>query len=210
MLSDAKKKEIAAKVARYSGISEQYVLENNLSVSFNQFWKELLRDKGFTVGRLDSRYLGIDAKAAGERPDYNAELTSWLHSFTPPINMYLREELKFKTDLKYFMFGSVHPWGNYEAELNVAEQLRQAMAINPYLKLLVQSGYYDGACDYFNAKYNMWQMDPSGKLKDRMYWKGYRSGHMMYLRKEDLKKGNDDIREFIKNSTPGAKVPAKF
>ncbi|MBK9510525.1 MAG: carboxypeptidase, partial [Cytophagaceae bacterium] len=75
---------------------------------------------------------------------------------------------------------------------------------------LVQSGYYDGACDYFNAKYNMWQMDPSGKLKDRMYWKGYRSGHMMYLRKEDLKKGNDDIREFIKNSTPGAKVPAKF
>lgn len=210
MLSDAKKKEIAAKVARYSGISEQYVLENNLSVGFNQFWKELLRDKGFTVGRLDSRYLGIDAKAAGERPDYNAELTSWLHSFTPPINMYLREELKFKTDLKYYMFGPVHPWGNYEAELNVAEQLRQAMAINPYLKLLVQSGYYDGACDYFNAKYNMWQMDPSGKLKDRMYWKGYRSGHMMYLRKEDLKKGNDDIREFIKNSTPGAKVPAKF
>jgi carboxypeptidase C (cathepsin A) len=46
---------------------------------------------------------------------------------------------------------------------------------------LVQSGYYDGACDYFNAKYNMWQMDPSGKLKDKMSWKGYRSGHMMYL-----------------------------
>jgi carboxypeptidase C (cathepsin A) len=53
---------------------------------------------------------------------------------------------------------------------------------------------YDGACDYFNAKYNLWQMDPSGKLKDRMSWKGYRSGHMMYLRKQDLETANDDIR----------------
>jgi carboxypeptidase C (cathepsin A) len=72
------------------------------------------------------------------------------------------------------------------------------LAQNPYLNVMVQSGYYDGACDYFNAKYNLWQMDPSGKLKDRMSWKGYRSGHMMYLRKQDLETANDDIRAFIK------------
>lgn len=73
------------------------------------------------------------------------------------------------------------------------------MATNPFLHLMVQSGYYDGACDYFNAKYNLWQMDPSGRLKDRMQWEGYRSGHMMYLRKEDLKTANDHLRAFIKN-----------
>ena len=76
--------------------------------------------------------------------------------------------------------------------------------------LCVQSGYYDGACDYFNAKYNMWQMDPSGKLKDRMTWKGYRSGHMMYLRKEDLASGNEDIRQFIKQSLPKPGQAAKY
>ena len=86
----------------------------------------------------------------------------------------------------------------------------QAMAQNPYLHLLVQSGYYDGACDYFNAQYNMWQMDPSGKLKVRMDWKGYRSGHMMYLRQEDLVTANDDIRNFIKKSTPKPNQPAKY
>ena len=84
------------------------------------------------------------------------------------------------------------------------------MAENPYLHVLIQSGYYDGACDYFNAKYSMWQLDPSGKMKDRLSWRGYRSGHMMYLRKEDLAKGNDDIREFIKQSTPKPGEPAKY
>ena len=207
-LDDAKRKAIAAKLARYTGVSEKEVLQNNLNMPLQYFWKELLRDEGYTVGRLDSRYKGIDRKDAGDRPDFNAELTSWLHSFTPAINMYLRNELNYKTDLKYYMFGPVNPWDRSNDQ--TGENLRQAMAQNPYLHLLVQSGYYDGACDYFNAQYNMWQMDPSGKLKERMYWKGYRSGHMMYLRKEDLKKGNDDIREFIKKSTPKSNQPAKY
>lgn len=202
------KKKIAAKMARYSGISEKVILQNNLDVSTNLFWKELLRDKGYTVGRLDSRYKGIDRADAGDGPDYNAELTSWLHSFTPAINMYIRNELNYKTDLKYNMFGPVNPWDN--TGNRTGENLRAAMAQNPYLHVLVQSGYYDGACDYFNAKYDLWQMDPSGKLKDRMSWEGYESGHMMYLRKPDLAKGNDHIREFIQKALPKPGVPAKF
>ncbi|MCX2482420.1 S10 family peptidase [Pedobacter sp. MR2016-24] len=207
-LSDAERKEIAAKMSLYAGISEKVILEHNLDVPENFFWKELLRDKGYTVGRLDSRYKGMDRQDAGEEPDYNAELTSWLHSFTPAINMYIRKELNYKTDLKYNMFGSVYPWDN--TKNRTAENLRQAMAQNPYLHLMVQSGYFDGACDYFNAKYNMWQMDPGGRLKERMSWKGYESGHMMYLRKNDLQTGNDDIRDFIIKSLPKSGVAAKF
>jgi carboxypeptidase C (cathepsin A) len=204
----AEKQKIAAKMAKYSGLSEKVILQNNLAISTNLFWKELLRDKGFTVGRLDSRYKGIDRADAGDGPDYNAELTSWLHSFTPAINMYIRNELNYKTDLKYNMFGPVNPWDRTGDQ--TGENLRSAMAQNPYLHVLVQSGYYDGACDYFNAKYNMWQMDPSGKLKDRMSWEGYESGHMMYLRKPDLKMGNDHIREFIEKAVPKFGTPAKF
>jgi len=191
-LSDEQKKQIAAKRSRYSGIAETVILQRNLNIEPAFFWKELLRDKGFTVGRLDSRYKGIDRQDAGERPDFNSELTSWLHAFTPAINMYLREELNFKTDLRYYMFGPVSPWDRTNDR--TGENLRQAMAQNPFLHLLVQSGYYDGACDYFNAKYNMWQMDPGGKLKSRMTWTGFRSGHMMYLRREDLATSNEQLR----------------
>lgn len=207
-LDPEKRKEIIKQVARYSGLKESVVAQHNLDISSSYFWKELLRDKGYTVGRLDSRYKGIDNKDVGSGPDYNAELTSWLHSFTPAINMYLREELKYKTDLKYNMFGPVHPWdrsGN-----KTGENLRDAMLSNPNLHLLVQSGYYDGACDYFNAKYNLWQMNAGGKLKDRMDWIGYRSGHMMYLRKQDIETSNDDLRKFIQKTMPREGQPAKF
>jgi carboxypeptidase C (cathepsin A) len=207
-IDEAKKKEIAAKVSRYSGLSEKTVLQHNLVVPVSYFWKDLLREKGLTIGRLDSRYLGIDRQQAGDSPDYNSELTSWLHSFTPAINYYLRDVLKYKTDLQYNMFGPVRPWDNSNDQ--TGENLRLAMAENPFLNVMIQSGYYDGATTYFDAKYSMWQLDPSGKMKDRLRFEGYRSGHMMYLRAEDLATSNEHIRDFIRKSTPGVGVPAKY
>ena len=207
-LDPQQRSAVAAKVARYSGLPEKVVLQHNLRVPVDAFWKELLRDQGYTIGRLDSRYLGFDKAQAGARVDYNAELTSWLHSFTPAINYYLRDVLGYKTDLEYSMFGDVHPWDNKDD--NTGENLRLAMAANPYLKLMVQSGYFDGATTYFDAKYTMWQLDPSGRMKDRMRFEGYRSGHMMYLRAEDLVKSTDDMRDFIAKSLPGSGVPARY
>ncbi|WP_166964374.1 S10 family peptidase [Yeosuana marina] len=207
-ISESEKQDVSKKMAYYSGLSQTAILQNNLNVSTSFFWKELLRDKtGETIGRLDSRYLGIDKTEAGDSPDFNPELTSWLHSFTPAINYYIRDYLKFKTDIKYNMFGDVHPWDNRND--TTRDRLRQAMAENPYLKVLIQSGYYDGATTYFGAKYTMHQIDPSGKMKDRFTFKGYRSGHMMYIRHDDLIKATNDLREFIKNSLSKGKA-AKY
>ena len=71
------------------------------------------------------------------------------------------------------------------------------MAQNPFLHTMVQSGFYDGATDYFTAKYVLWNLDPSGRLSDRLRFEGYESGHMMYLRSADLAQANQHIREFI-------------
>ena len=207
-LSDDERKNAAARISRYSGLSEKVVLEHNLRVPERFFWKELLRSEGYTIGRLDSRYLGMDKNDAGETPDYAAEIRSWQHSFTPAINHYFKNYLNYHTDLDYYIGGHTRPWdrsGN-----TTGDDLRQAMSQNPYLHVMVQSGYYDGATDYFNSKYNLWQMDPGGKLQDRMSWKGYRSGHMMYLRTEDLESANEHIREFIARSTPAAGFPARY
>ncbi|MAD11626.1 MAG: carboxypeptidase [Flavobacteriaceae bacterium] len=206
-IDNEEKNVIAQKMSDFIGISKNVILQQNLDLPTQYFWKELLRDEGRNIGRLDSRYLGIDRTDTGSRPDYSAELTSWLHSFTPAINHYIKNELKFKTDIKYNMFGPVRPWN--EENDNTRENLRQAMAQNPYLHVMTQSGYFDGATTYFAAKYSQWQMDPSGKLRDRFSFKGYRSGHMMYLRKEDLIKANDDLRDFIKKTTTNGK-PAKY
>jgi len=208
-LDEDRRREIARQVARYAGISETFVLDHNLAVPASAFWKELLREEGYTIGRLDSRYLGIDRKAAGEEYDYPPELTSWNHAFAPAINHYLREELGFETDLQYYLFGPVRPWEG-RGDHDVAEELRRAMAQNPFLKVMVQSGYYDGATDYFTAKYVLWNLDRSGRLTDRMRFEGYESGHMMYLRSVDLAQANQHIREFITASTPAEGEPASY
>jgi carboxypeptidase C (cathepsin A) len=209
MLDENERQEVAERVSYFSGIDQEEILNRNLSMSTSFFWKEILRDEEeLTVGRLDSRYRGQDRETAGNYYDYDPALSSWNHAFTPAINHYLRNELGYETDLQYWMFGPVSPW-NRDGN-DTGEQLQQAMSENPYLNVLVQSGYYDGGTPYFDAKYTIWNMDPSGKFQDRIQFEGYRSGHMMYLREEDLETSNQDIREFIRQSIPEEGVPAKY
>jgi carboxypeptidase C (cathepsin A) len=200
-LDSTERERIAREFARWAGVSPQWVLDHNLRPGVGQFRKELLRDRGLTVGRLDSRYKGVDRQNAGEGYDYDPALSAWNHAFAPAINDYLRNDLGFETDLQYFLFGPVGPW-NRQGD-DTGEDLRRAMSENPNLRLFVQSGYYDGGTDYFSAKYTMWNLDPRGALQDRMWFRGYRSGHMMYLRAEDLATSNQDIRDFIAWSLEG-------
>ena len=110
-ITETEKEAIAKQMSYYSGLSENVILQMNLDVPNRFFWKELLRDNtGETIGRLDSRYIGIDKVETGISPDYSAEFTSWLHSFTPAINYYIQNELDFKTDVKYNVFGNVGAW----------------------------------------------------------------------------------------------------
>jgi carboxypeptidase C (cathepsin A) len=207
-LSASEKDAMATKMARYSGLDKEVFLSNNLMVGTSLFWKELLRDEGMTVGRLDSRYKGFDRMEAGVRYDFDPALTSWNHAFAPAFNHYAKNVLGFETDLTYNLFGPVHPWDR--SNETTGYDLGQAMRQNPYLHLMVQSGYFDGGTDFFNAKYSLWHIDPNGKMADRISFKGYRSGHMMYLRAEDLATSNEDIRQFIQNSMVEEGIPAKY
>ena len=199
---------VASQAAQYSGLSAEVFEDHSLNVSTSFFWKDLLRDEDLTVGRLDSRYRGSDKQNAGERYDYDPAMSAWNHAFAPAINHYLREVLEYDTSLQYNVFGPVHPW-NRDGD-KTGENLRSAMAQNPNLYLFVQSGYFDGGTDYFNAKYTMWNLDPSGRLQDRMTWEGYESGHMMYLREEDLETSNEHIREFVQKALQAGTKPAKY
>jgi len=196
-LSDAERTEIAQRVARYTGLSPEYVLSANLRIDARRFWKELLRDQRLTVGRLDSRYTGVDQDAAGENPDYDPAMADWNGPFGNAVNRYLREELKYNPDLAYNVWGPVRPWNRSDGT-NVGEMLGNAMRQNPYLKVMIQGGYYDAATDYFNAQYTISHLQPGGELEDRFRFRFYESGHMMYLRKPDLANANNDLREFIR------------
>ena len=196
-LEDAERSQIARRVAGYTGLTPDYVISTNLRIDSRRFWKELLRDQRLTVGRLDSRYLGVDRDAAGENPEYDPAMSDWNGPFTDAVNRYLREELRYNPDLEYNVWGNVRPWQRDETT-NVGELLRQAMRDNPYLKVMIQGGYYDAATDYFSAVHTISHLQPGGEFRDRFRFSWYESGHMMYLRRPDLANANNDLRNFIR------------
>ncbi len=208
--------DIAAKLARFSGLSAEYLKRSNLRVDAMQFRKELLRDEGLVVGRLDSRYTGVDKSSAGEYPEDDPAMSDWNGGFTGAVNQYFKNELKVETDLSYNIFGDVGFWRgmNMFGEMQAAggqmfgrmegvgEMLRQAMVQNRFQKVLVLAGYYDGGCDYFSAEYAFSHLDPAGTAKDRVKFAYYECGHMIYMRKADLAKAKGDLTEFIRSCLP--------
>ena len=191
---------IAKQVARFTALSPDFVLRSNLRVERDRFWKELLRDRGVTVGRLDSRYTGIDRDSSGEGPEADPALQNWDGPFAGAVNTYLRDELKWETDDKYYVWGDVRPW-RQDPETNVSEMLRQAMTRNPYLHVLVLEGYYDGATDYFAAQFTMSHMDPSGAVSPRVHFAFFESGHMMYLKNSALAQAKQELTRFIQTTS---------
>lgn len=208
-LGAAERDAAAAQVGRFAGLSQRFVANSNLRVSPARFRKELLRERGLTVGRLDSRYTGRDRDAAGETNEFDPAMEAWNGPFAAVVNTYFRDELKWETDLTYNIWGDVRPWRRDDAT-NVGEMLRRAMTQNPYLRVLVLAAYFDGATDYFTARYTMSHIDPSGVLKDRISFADYESGHMMYVRRTDLAKSKQDLARFVSAalSAPGSTRPA--
>ncbi len=199
---------LVTQLARLTGLSPDYVDRADLRLHIHRFCKELLRDQRRTVGRLDSRFTGIDRDAAGEHFDYDPSLTNVLGPYTATFNDYVRGDLKFESDLPYEILNErVWPWSYAEFEnqyLNVAETMRKAMTINPFLKVYVGSGYFDLATPYFASEYNLnhLKLDPS--LQANLTLAYYDAGHMMYVHLPSLAKLKADLGAFIAGALGGA------
>jgi len=197
------KKEIVRKLARYTGLSSDYIKQTNIRILLYRFVKELLRDEGYTVGRLDGRFKGKDADSAGERYEFDPSNAAIYGPFTATLNHYLRTELKYKNNIPYAISGNVRPWNFSNVEnrfLNVAETLRQAMSQNQFLKVFVANGYYDGATPYFATEYTFSHLDLNNEFKGRIKMGYYEAGHMMYIREASHAKFKKDIAAFIQSA----------
>lgn len=198
-ISDEERSAIAEKLARYTGLSKEYVEAANLRVDMQRFGKELLRKRGKTVGRFDSRYIGIDADNVGEGPEYDASAESVFGAFTATINDYLRTELKVEDDRVYEILTSVQPWkyGRFEARWpDATDTLRQTMSANPYTKLFVAGGHYDLATPPATVTYSVEHMRLPKELQKNITFGLYEGGHMMYVYEPSLKRLREDLEKF--------------
>lgn len=207
-LGDQERSEIASKLAALTGLSPEFVRNSNLRVRAQHFFKELLRDERKTVGRFDSRYVGIDETAAGANAEYDPSYTSVFGPFTGALNHYLSAELGYKSDLVYEilngLYGSWNLGERFKGRfLNVTADLRQAMRKNPYLQVYIANGIYDLATPYMAARQTVRELDFTGELQKRVTMIDYPAGHMMYVHEPSLKKMKTDLAEFLEKSVAG-------
>ncbi len=199
-LDDAEKRSVARKLAEYTGLDVHYIVGTNLRVDIFRFCKELLRDERRSVGRIDSRFEGVEALAVTERPEFDASIVAITPPYSAALNHYVRTELGIETDLVYeVMTGKVNEkwqWENGELPAT-SEEVRIALAKNPHMRVLFAQGYYDLATPLFATEYMISHMNADPKLRGNIDIVYYESGHMFYLEVGCLRAFKDDITGFI-------------
>jgi len=192
---------IVNEVSRLTGLSPEFVDYSDLRVNIHEFCKELCRDEKRTVGRLDSRFKGIDQRATGGWPDQDPTMDVIRAPYTSVFNDYVRRVLGYKTDVPYNILGSVYEkwdWGSAGTGMpDTSEALRSAMSRNPHMKLFVASGYFDLATPYFATKYTLDHLGLDESLQKNITTSEYEAGHMMYIHVASLDKLKREVSVFI-------------
>jgi carboxypeptidase C (cathepsin A) len=202
-VTDQEKQAVAEKLHAYTGLPVAYWLKADLRVKGGEFAKALQADENLTTGRLDSRYSGPDINPMSESADYDPQSSAISSAYVSLFNDYVRRDLKYgegQTFLPEALFGSYH-WNfshrHRTINLNVSNDLAEALKTNPRLKVMVNGGYYDLATPYFAAAYEDKHLPIPQSLTKNIEYDWYESGHMVYVRDESLKQLHDRVAAFI-------------
>jgi carboxypeptidase C (cathepsin A) len=201
-LSAQRRAEVCARLSSYTGLSEGYLERADLRVDIMRFVRELLRDEGLTVGRLDSRFTGGERDAVGETFSYDPSYATIQGPYTATLNDYVRRELGFESDLSYEIIASLYKTWSYNDFENryaeVGETLRSAMTQNPFLRVHVASGYFDLATPYFATEYTLAHLGLTPEQRGRLSVSYYEAGHMMYVQRAALAKLKAELTAFVR------------
>ena len=201
-LSPAERERVASQVSRFTGLSIEYVLRCDLRPLDARFCKELLRQRGQTVGRLDSRFVGQDRDDAGEQPEADAAMNNLAGAYAACMNRLLRQTLKFDSDAPYVLHAPIWDkwkWKDFENKyVNVGASLRRAMLANPHMRVYVASGFYDLATPHAAGDYTLSHLGLRDALASNISVNYFEAGHMMYIHQPSLARMAMQLRSFVK------------
>lgn len=212
-LSMTEKKSLADKLASFSGLSSTYWLNADLRVRAAEFFAELLRDKGRTVGRLDSRFTGITQDLLSQTANYDPQSEAISHAYTAGFFDYFYGDLKVDKKLHYqtsaysregFRWDWSHrgnsAWGTQVA-ITTGPDMARTLSQNPNMKVLILNGYYDIATVFYGVEYTIDHLGLTPEIKDNIIMEYYEAGHMMYTHQPSLEKFRKDVKDFIADTS---------
>jgi len=204
-IDETTQKHLQNKLAYFTGLTPSYINKANLRIQGFRFAKELLREKGLSIGLLDARYTVDEVDDLKAKPDYdasrtigsafNAALMSYIHSdlgvnwnrtYLSPADDQLSSQWRWRTAPKNKAWEPTY--------VNTVHDLSKALRINPALKVFVASGYYDLVTPFFDAEYTL---NRHGIKPEQIQYKYYHGGHMMYVNEPTRIDLLNDTRSFI-------------
>ncbi len=209
-LDDSERARIRDRLAWFTGLSPEYVERANLRVQGTRFRKELLREQGLAIGSLDARYISDEIDDLNADPQSDAADRAVSSAFKAVMMDYMRKDLGIDWDRTYlapaddelsgqWRYRTVPDGKSYEPMfVNTARDLAEALRINPSLKVMVASGYYDLVTPFFDAEYTLNRHDIR---KEQVDYKYYGGGHMMYVNDPSRTQLLEDTRAFIRQQT---------
>jgi carboxypeptidase C (cathepsin A) len=211
-LSSTERNDVVRKLHAYTGISEQFIRDDNLRVEPGEFEKQLLHTKSEITGRLDARFIGVDTSPTGQSPDYDPASTYIEGAYTAAFNDYVRDDLKYHTELAYkpTNYEEINQtWdpkhtvdGNQFQVADLMPDLRDVMSQTPHLKVFSAGGYYDMATPFFGTDYLLAHLGIEPSLQKNISYGYYESGHMVYLHLSALAQFKADLARFYDTAAP--------
>ncbi len=204
-LSAQERREVAERLARYTGLSREYVEQSDLRIEIGKFRKELLRARGRSVGRLDARYLGVDPSGTDAEPDFDPSMAAIRPPYTATFNDYVRRTLRYESDTTYHILGGglAGSWDFGPAAdgfPDTSAALRAALARNPDMRIYVASGLFDLATPYFATEYTLAHMGLDAGQRARIRTGEYAAGHMMYVHAGELARLKEAVAAFMQDA----------
>jgi len=203
LLAPEARRQAIGRMAALTGLREKYLEQSNLRVPLRRFMRELMRDDGLTVGRLDSRFTGVEPDGVAENPDADPSAYGIDGAYTAAMLDYFGRELKVDISEPYVTLGGVEKWnwnskkeaGGENSYVNVAPYIERAMRQNRDLRVLSANGYFDLATPFFGTELTLAQ--PAFD-RARLTIAYYDAGHMMYIHEPSIEKLAGDVRAFIR------------
>ncbi len=212
-ISENEKANSASKLAYYTGTDTNYWLKADLKVTAAEFFAEFLRDKGEIVGRLDSRFTGINEDLLSQEGSHDPQSLAISPAYISGFLDYFYGDLKVNKNLLYsitagrrdgFKWDWTHKgntrWGT-SAAINTGIDMATALSRDPNMKVLVLNGIYDLATVFYGVEHSINHLGLKKEIKDNITMEYYEAGHMMYTHKPSMEKFKKDVSKFIINAS---------
>jgi carboxypeptidase C (cathepsin A) len=212
-LTASERDAVTQRLADYSGLSQKYWEMADLRVSNSEYFQELLRTEGLSVGRLDSRFTGINEDLLSQFAQTDPQSDAIMSPYISAFKDYLYNDLKVRKDLSYttstgsredFKWDWNHGGNvifNAQVAVSTLPDMTSAMKRNPNLKILILNGIFDLATVFYGVEHSINHMGLDAELKKNIIMKYYEAGHMMYTHIPSMEQFKKDVDEFIEETS---------